>query len=114
MKVNIRRGDVWLINYDPVIGREQGGTRPGVVISVNGFNKTKSQKIITVPITSKFKLNPLNIIIEPPEGGTIVESYVKCEDIRSTSIDRLVEKWGEISTATMNEIEKKLRFLLGL
>lgn len=112
--MNINRGDIWLINFNPTIGREQSGIRPGLIISVDEFNNSKAEKVIAIPLSSKYKGIPLNIEIEPPDGGLSKLSYVKTEDIRSISVNRLIEKWGEISLIKMKEVEQKTKLLLGL
>ena len=112
--MNIQRGDIWLIKLDPIIGSEQGGTRPVVILSVNIFNSSKAKKIIIVPLSTKSKGVPLDVLIQPPDGGLLRNSYVKCEDVRSISVNRFVEKWGELSLLKIKEIEEKLQFLLGL
>jgi mRNA interferase MazF len=108
------RGEIWLANLDPTQGREQAGTRPILIISVNGFNHGAAELVVGVPITSRAKGIPLHVEIVPPEGGLNMTSYAKCEDIRSISINRLVRKFGKVSEQTIEKIEDRLRVLLGL
>ncbi|HZT83704.1 MAG TPA: type II toxin-antitoxin system PemK/MazF family toxin [Gemmataceae bacterium] len=51
---------------------------------------------------------------QPPEGGLSVPSCIKCEDVRSVSDQRLLRQMGTVSPATLSEVERRLRFLLGL
>lgn len=83
------RGEVWYVDLNPTRGHEQSGTRPCLIISDDGFNHGLSGLVIVLPITSKRKNIPSNIEIKPPEGGLTMTSYIKCEDIRSISIERL-------------------------
>jgi mRNA interferase MazF len=108
------RGDIWLVNLDPTQGREQAGTRPILIISVDGFNHGAAELVVGVPVTSKAKGIPLHVEINPPEGGLNVKSYAKCEDVRSISTNRLVRKFGIVSSQTIEKIEDRLRILLGL
>lgn len=55
-----------------------------------------------------------HVRIEPPDGGVRRTSFIKCQDIRSASTDRLVARWGSVSAAVMKEIEVSLRVLLQL
>ncbi|MCL4550885.1 MAG: type II toxin-antitoxin system PemK/MazF family toxin [Bacteroidetes bacterium] len=112
--MNPARGEIWMINLNPAKGREQAGIRPALIFSVNGFNESAADLIIVVPITSKMKEIPLHVRLEPHESGLRVESYVKCEDIRSISKSRLMEKVGSAPQNKMEEVEKKLKLLLGL
>ncbi len=108
------RGEIWLVDLDPTQGREQAGTRPILIMSVNTFNHGAAELVIGVPITSKAKGIPIHVEINPPEGGLNVRSFAKCEDIRSISTSRLVRPFGSVSVQTVEEVEDKLRILLGL
>jgi mRNA interferase MazF len=108
------RGEIWLVNLDPTQGREQAGTRPILIISVDGFNHGAAELVVGVPITSRAKGIPLHVEIVPPEGGLKVLSYAKCEDVRSISTSRLVKKFGSVSAPTVEKVEDRLRILLGL
>ena len=89
-----RRGEVWMANLDLTLGREQAGTRPVLVLSVDVFNHGPAELVNVLPLTSKNKNIPLHVPVEAPEGGLSVTSYVKCEDIRSISTARLIQKRG--------------------
>lgn len=108
------RGDVWSISLDPTLGREQSGTRPALVVSVDKFNHGPADLIIVLPITSKDKKQPIHVPIKPPEGGLSMLSFVKCEDIRSVSKQRLKQFYGTVSAHTVAEVEKRVRILLGI
>ena len=79
------RGQVWLVDLDPVRGHEQAGTRPALVVSVDPFNQTALGLVVIVPLTSKAKGLPLHVRLDPPEGGLQLTGYAKCEDVRSVS-----------------------------
>ncbi|MBA4184486.1 MAG: type II toxin-antitoxin system PemK/MazF family toxin [Acidobacteria bacterium] len=108
------RGEIWLVNLSPTTGREQAGTRPALIVSVDIFNHGAAELIIAIPITSKAKGIPLHVEINPPEGGLNVQSFVKCEDMRSISTSRLIKKLGRVSSPTIDAVEDRLRILLGL
>jgi mRNA interferase MazF len=108
------RGDVWLVSLDPTKGREQAGSRPALIISVDIFNHGPAELAIVIPITSKSKGIPLHVQIDPPEGGLRQLSFAKCEDIRSVSTGRLLERWGRVSDDTLDLVEDRLRILLNL
>src|SRR5258708_28600548 len=108
------RGDVWSVNLDPTLGREQAGMRPALVVSVDKFNHGPADLIVVLPITSKDKKQPIHVPVKPPEGGLPMLSFVKCEDIRSVSKQRLKQFYGSVSAQTMAEVEKRVRILLNL
>jgi mRNA interferase MazF len=108
------RGEVWLLNLNPVQGREQAGSRPALVISVDQFNHGPAELVVVLPITSRYKGIPLHVGLTPPEGGVKQESFIKCEDVRSVSIERLARRLGRVSAATLMTVEDRLRVLMGL
>ena len=108
------RGDIWLLDLDPTIGREQAGTRPALVISVDAFNAGPAGLLIVCPITSRAKGVRSHVLVEPPEGGLTVQSFVKCEDVRSVSRDRLIRRFGVVAPSTVHHVEQILRVLMGL
>jgi mRNA interferase MazF len=110
----ITRGEVWLVDLNPIRGREQAGKRPCLVISVDAFNQSPADLVIAVPITSKEKRIPFHVRVTPPEAGLTLVSFIKCEDVRSISIDRLERRYGSVSSETLTEVEDRLRILMGL
>src|SRR5438270_4982308 len=107
------RGEIWMVGLDPTTGREQAGTRPALVISVDMFNHGAADLVVVIPITSKAKGIPLHVEVMPPEGGLTMMSFVKCEDVRSISTARLVRRFGSVSPQTIEMVEDRLRVLLG-
>jgi mRNA interferase MazF len=112
--VNCYRGEVWFVDLDPSKGREQAGQRPCLIVSDDRLNRSPADLVIAIPITSKEKRIPAHVEISPPEGGLKVRSFIKCEDIRSISTDRLIKALGSVKTATLNQVEQRLRLLLNL
>jgi mRNA interferase MazF len=110
----IARGEVWLANLNPVKGHEQAGKGPCLVISVDLFNQGASGLVVVLPITSKEKGIPFHVELNPPEGGLRVRSFIKCEDVRSISIERFEERWGVVSPEILIAVEDRLRILMGL
>ncbi len=108
------RGEIWLVKLNPVIGHEQAGKRPCLIISVDLFNHGPAGLVVALPITTKNKKIPFHVEIVPPEGGLKKTSYIKCEDVRALSIDRLIERWGIVSLEKLQLIEDRLRILMGL
>lgn len=114
MKLDILRGEVWLLDLNPTLGREQAGTRPALVISDNIFNNGPADLVIVVPITSKDKKVRSHIKIEKGEANLTLDSFVKCEDVRSVSKQRFIRRFGSVSQTTLESVQEILRFLLVL
>lgn len=108
------RGEIWLVNLDPTKGREQAGSRPALIVSVDRFNHGAADLVIACPITSKAKGIPTHVQVNPPEGGLNLRSFIKCEDVRSISKSRLINRFGAVSGHTMGEVEDRLAILLGI
>ena len=108
------RGEIWLADLNPVRGHEQAGRRPVLVASVDTFNQGRADLVVILPITSTLRAIPFHVPVNPPEGGLSNPSSILCEAVRSISKDRLVQRWGAVAAATMEEVEDRLRVLLGL
>ena len=108
------RGDIWSVTFDPTLGREQSGTRPALVLSVDKFNHGPADLVVVLPITSKDKRQPMHVQVSPSEGGLKLTSIIKCEDIRSVSRQRFRQFHGIASARTMTEVETRVRILLNL
>lgn len=109
-----RRGEVWLVDLNPVRGHEQAGLRPGLIVSVDLFNLGPAGLVVIIPFTTRAKGIPFHVPVKPPEGGLRETSFIKCEDIRSASIERLSARLGSVSREVMAEVDDRLRILLDL
>lgn len=108
------RGQVWLVNLSPTTGHETQGTRPCLIASVDPFNHGPAGLVVVLPITSREKSIPLHVSVAPPEGGLSKRSFIKCEEPRCISKNRLTEPLGELGAETMAEVNDRLRIVLGL
>jgi mRNA interferase MazF len=106
-----RQGEVWKLDLNPVRGREQAGERPALIVSVDKFNSGPAGLVIVAPLTSVDKGQPLHVRIEPPEGGVAKPSFVKSEDVRSVSSERLVDRWGSVGRETLRAVVQRIRLL---
>jgi len=81
---------------------------------VDLFNSGLAGLVIILPVTTKYKAIPFHVELCPPEGGLTEKSFIKCEDIRSVSKERLLSRLGAVSLLTMVAVEDRLRILLNL
>ncbi len=110
----MKRGEVWLVNLDPIIGREQAGKRPALLVSADSFNASGLELVIVCPITSKYKGFPTHVGLKMGEAGLTQDSYVKTEDIRSISVQRLEKKLGTVEPHIMSKVESILKKILSI
>ncbi len=108
------RGDIWMVDLSPTRGREQDGMRPALILSVDKFNHGPADLVIVVPITKTERRIPTHVLVPAGEAGLTFDSYIKCEDLRSISKDRLVRRMGEVSYPRIESVQKYVRVLLGL
>ena len=108
------RGEIWTVNFNPARGHEQAGHRPGLVVSVDTFNHGPAGLVVIIPVTTKEKGIPFHVTINPPEGGVPKKSFIKCEDIRSVSTERLSKCLGTVSSATLGAVADRIKILLDL
>ncbi len=104
------RGEIWFVDLNPVRGQEQAGKRPALVVSVDLFNSGPAGLVVVLPITTKDKGIPFHMEIHPPDLAE--KSFIKCEDIRSISKDRLLSIAGKVTSLTMAAVEDRIHILL--
>jgi mRNA interferase MazF len=106
------RGEIWLADPDPSRGREQAGVRPFVIVSNDYFNRSGYEVVFAAPLTRRDRGFRLHVPVLPPEGGVRAPGFVMCEQLRSMSLDRFRQRWGELTAATMTEVDLRIRRLL--
>lgn len=108
------RGDVWRVNLNPTRGHEQAGIRPALVVSENTFNHGPAELVIVLPITSTARGISFHVQVKPPEGGLTSVCYIKCEEPRCISKQRLIDRLGSIKEQTLEAVEDRLKIVLDL
>jgi len=108
-----RRGEIWLVNWNPARGSEQTGKRPALIIQ-NDIGNEKASTTIVAAISSSVKLYPMNVKIEPHESGLHDISMVKTSQILTISKIRLEKKLGQLSEEKIEEVNQAIKLSLGL
>lgn len=110
-----KRGEVYLVNFDPTLGAEIQKTRPALILQ-NDIANRHSPITIVAAISSKFEepLYPTEVLISAPEGGLSVDSVALLNQLRSIDRRRLVRRLGAVQPATMAKVERSLQISLGL
>lgn len=112
----IRRGDMFYADLSPVVGSEQGGVRPVLIIQ-NDMGNKHSPTVIAAAITSQITKNklPTHIEIKPEDSGLKTDSIVLTEQIRTIDKSRLKEKIGHINNEKIiNELNNALGVSFGI
>ena len=115
MEPNVRRGDIYYADLSPVVGSEQGGTRP-VLIVQNDTGNRHSPTVIAAAITSqlgKARL-PTHIRVPGREAGLTKDSVVLLEQIRTLDKRRLREHMGRLSDEQMSKVNEAIAVSFGL
>lgn len=111
-----RRGDIYLVNFDPTIGHESRKTRPALVIQ-NDISNRYSPITIVAAITSKFDVPPYPaevVLSVANESGLPHPSAVLLNQIRSVDRRRLFRRLGKLKPETMRRVDQALQVSLGL
>ena len=113
--MNIRRGDIYYADLSPVIGSEQGGLRP-VLIVQNDIGNRYSPTVIAAAITSKMSKTklPTHIDVYGESAGLAKDSIILLEQIRTIDKKRLKEKMGHLDDETMLNVNGAIQVSFGL
>jgi len=112
--MHVKRGDIYYADLDPVIGSEQGGIRPVLIIQ-NDLGNRFSPTVIVLPLTSKMGKAPLrtHVPLLPPQGGVRKPSIILCEQVRTLEKSRLTTRLGSIRMEKMKQVEEALALAVG-
>lgn len=110
-----RRGEIYLVNFDPTVGAEIQKTRPALIIQ-NDIGNQYSPITIVAAISSKFDEPPYptEVILEPEESGLPLRSVVVLNQIRSIDRQGLVKRVGRAGAANMDRVDQAIQVSLGL
>ena len=112
MNKKVKRGQIYRVNLDPVVGSEQGGIRPMLIVQTDGFNKS-STTVIVMAITSRFnKRRDLATHVVVRCNELPHDSIVLAEQIRTLDKSRLVEYIGRASNNTMKRVDHAIDVIM--
>jgi len=109
---DILRGNIYWADLNPVIGSEQGGLRPVLVLSHNVFNE-RSGTVIAVALTSQPQRSGFPLTLELEEKNLPKKSWVKISQIRTLSVKRIGEKIAAVSYEELSLIIEGLNEIIG-
>lgn len=113
--MNIKRGDIFYADLSPVVGSEQGGLRPVLIIQ-NDIGNRYSPTVIAAAITSRMGKNrlPTHIDIHADRVGLAKDSVVLLEQIRTLDKRRLKERMGHLDDQTMQTVNSAIAVSFGI
>ena len=103
-----------MVALNPVVGHEQAGTRPALVVSVDELNHGPAGLVTLLPITSTERDLASRVRIPAGEGGLDRTSFIKCEEVRTVSRDRLIRRLGRPDPKYLLQAMTHVRYFLGL
>ena len=114
--MDVRRGDIVVVEPDPTEGSEQRRTRPCLVVQ-NDVGNENAPTTIVVPFTTSRgdRLYPFEVLVSANECSLREDSVALCSQIRTVSIEhRITDKIGSVPDARMDEVDTALEYSLGL
>lgn len=108
----IKRGEIWLTNFDPGFGTELHKMRPSLVISSNEVNKYHP-RVIVIPISTKNYSGLSVVTIVSKESGLDKESVILPAEIRAVDKTRLTKRLGKVSKNKLTQVEEVIKLILG-
>ena len=116
MAANIRRGEIYQVDWNPARGSEQAGQTPALVIQNDIANSVPGYPVtIVCAVSSKLKGYPSMVLVAPAEqNGLTVASEINSAQILTIQKDRLIHRLGFLSEADMRKVDEKLAYMLSL
>ena len=113
--MSVKRGDIYFADLSPVVGSEQGGIRPVLIVQNNVGNR-HSPTVIAAAITSQINKArlPTHIELSGHSFGLTRDSVVLLEQIRTIDKRRLLERMGKLDEVVMNRVDEALAVSFGL
>jgi mRNA interferase MazF len=109
-----RRGEIWTVDLEPVVGSEQGKARPGLIIQ-NDIGNRYSPVLIVAALTSGENARyDVQVEVKAQEGGLPHDSLVLLNQIRTIDKRRVGRYWGRLSPETMQRVDEAIKISLGL
>ncbi len=109
-----RRGEIYLADLDPVVGSEQSGRRPFLILSIRAMNQAPAHLVVGVPLTTTEWSSKLHLRIDPAESGLDRISYAMPEMVRSVSTQRFGRRLGRIPIGAVETASARAGLLIGL
>ncbi len=114
MPAEVKRGEIYWVDWSPRRGSEQGGIRPALVIQNDVGNRLSPNTIVASITTAPNKTYPFMVRCTPEESGLERESVIDLASIMTVDKLRLGQKCGQLNEAKMEEVNRAIRVSLDL
>jgi len=111
---HFRRGEIWTVDLEPVVGSEQGKARPALIIQNDIGNHYSPVLIVAALSSGESARYDVQVEVKAPEGGLHHNSLVLLNQIRTVDKRRVGRYWGRLSTQTMQRVDDAIKISLGL
>lgn len=117
--LRMRRGDIRIVDLDPVVGTEANKQRPAVIVSNDGANLTAARLgrgvLTIVPLTSNTeRVHPFQVLLEADAIGLQDDCKAQAEQVRSVDVQRIGARIGSVPARLMDALDEALRLHLAL
>jgi mRNA interferase MazF len=115
----MRRGEIRVVDVDPVVGSEANKTRPAILVSNDGANTTAARLgrgvLTIVPVTTNTeRVHPFQVLLEAPDTGLSDDCKAQAEQVRSVDVQRIGRRIGSVPAVAMTDLDEALRMHLAL
>ena len=114
MADEVRRGDLWWVDWEPGRGSEQSGRRPALVLQNNVGNKYSPTTIVASVTSRGPRRLPILVAVSAEESGLPRGSFVNLAHVVTIDKDRLLRRCGFLSSERMLEVDSALKISLGI
>lgn len=111
-----RRGEIWLVDFNPARGHEQAGIRPALVVQSDVMNQSAWGTVVVLAVSKATEVKRkgiLNVELGKGEGGLRLDSVVKCHQIYTIDRSRLIRRFGHLAHNRIAEIDHATKLVLG-
>jgi mRNA interferase MazF len=115
----MRRGEIRIVDLEPIRGAEASKTRPAVIVSNDGANSTATRLgrgvVTVVPVTSNVeRIYPFQVLLKAAATGLQQDSKAQAEQVRSVAVERIGRRVAVVSPSVMAQVDEALRLHLAL
>jgi len=115
----MRRGEIRVVDLDPIRGAEANKSRPAVLVSNDGANATAARLgrgvVTVIPVTSNVdRIHPFQVLLPAAMTGLRSDSKAQAEQVRSVAVERVGDRLGFVPAAIMLQVDDALRMHLAL
>ncbi|MSO57355.1 MAG: type II toxin-antitoxin system PemK/MazF family toxin [Acidobacteria bacterium] len=109
-----KRGEVYLVSFDPTLGAEIQKTRPALILQNDIGNQHSPLTIVAAVTSNVLRRGPTGVLVHAPEAGLAVDSVVLLNQIRTIDKSRLGKRLGVLRSATMKQVDQAIMISLAL